>query len=139
MKSDKTPHQLIDFIKSYQKRTFWNLVKSYKHYYLGLWIIKLLFYIIFDKKKANKYYEKALLLYKNLQFAKKYFLVFSRLAIQSKEWLQSNKFQMEYADSLYPPLLNPQDLDYESIPTDLAWEMNLPLPKNYDFMYFSNG
>lgn len=58
MKSNKTPHQLIDFIKSYQKRTFWNLVKSYKHYYLGLWIIKLLFYIIFDNKESEQILRK---------------------------------------------------------------------------------
>lgn len=33
----------------------------------------------------------------------------------------------------------PQNIDYESISADLAWELNLPLPPNYDFMYFSNG
>lgn len=60
---------------------------------------------------------------------------------QSKAWIKSSEFKEKYLDAHhpYPPLLNPQNIDYESISADLAWELNLPLPPNYDFMYVTNG
>lgn len=39
----------------------------------------------------------------------------------------------------FPPLLNPKTLDYKTIPNTLAYHLNLPLPQNYNFIYFSNG
>ena len=30
-------------------------------------------------------------------------------------------------------------MDYDKISAKLAWELNLPLPPNYDFIFFSNG
>ncbi|EPO3698890.1 hypothetical protein ACT922_001684, partial [Campylobacter upsaliensis] len=53
-------------------------------------------------------------------------------------WLNSKEFKEKYEDinHPYPPLLNPDKLNdenyilnYEKIPANLAWEMNLPLPK----------
>ncbi|MCR2096035.1 hypothetical protein CUPS5007_09445, partial [Campylobacter upsaliensis] len=53
-------------------------------------------------------------------------------------WLNSKEFKETYEDKNhpYPPLLNPDKLNdenyilnYEKIPANLAWEMNLPLPK----------
>ncbi|ELD4954785.1 hypothetical protein QQI96_001627, partial [Campylobacter upsaliensis] len=52
-------------------------------------------------------------------------------------WLNSKEFKEKYEDinHPYPPLLNPDKLNdenyilnYEKIPANLAWEMNLPLP-----------
>ncbi|ECB9742912.1 DUF2972 domain-containing protein, partial [Campylobacter upsaliensis] len=63
-------------------------------------------------------------------------------------WLNSKEFKETYEDKNhpYPPLLNPDKLNdenyilnYEKIPANLAWEMNLPLPKGYKFIYLNNG
>ncbi|EFM2941704.1 DUF2972 domain-containing protein, partial [Campylobacter upsaliensis] len=59
-------------------------------------------------------------------------------------WLNSREFKEKYEDinHPYPPLLNPDKLNdenyilnYEKIPANLAWEMNLPLPRRYEFAY----
>ncbi|EPM5612930.1 DUF2972 domain-containing protein, partial [Campylobacter upsaliensis] len=58
-------------------------------------------------------------------------------------WLNSKEFKEKYEDinHPYPPLLNPDKLNdenyilnYEKIPANLAWEMNLPLPRRYGFV-----
>ncbi|EAK3671609.1 DUF2972 domain-containing protein, partial [Campylobacter upsaliensis] len=63
-------------------------------------------------------------------------------------WLNSKEFKEKYEDinHPYPPLLNPDKLNdenyilnYEKIPANLAWEMNLPLPRGYKFIYLNNG
>ncbi|EFS4222329.1 DUF2972 domain-containing protein, partial [Campylobacter upsaliensis] len=64
-------------------------------------------------------------------------------------WLNSREFKEKYEDinHPYPPLLNPDKLNdenyilnYEKIPANLAWEMNLPLPRRYEFvLMFSHG
>ena len=59
-------------------------------------------------------------------------------------WLNSKEFKEKYEDinHPYPPLLNPDKLNdenyilnYEKISANLAWEMNLPLPRRYEFAY----
>ncbi|EGK8071792.1 DUF2972 domain-containing protein, partial [Campylobacter upsaliensis] len=61
-------------------------------------------------------------------------------------WLNSKEFKEKYEDinHPYPPLLNPDKLNdenyilnYEKIPANLAWEMNLPLPRRYEFIHLS--
>ncbi|OEW07771.1 capsular biosynthesis protein, partial [Campylobacter sp. BCW_6871] len=61
-----------------------------------------------------------------------------------EEWLLSNDFNEKYKkeNHLYPSLLDPKKLNdekekinYKNIPAELAWEMNLPLPDNYEFVY----
>lgn len=74
-----------------------------------------------------------------MQIAKRQFKRIRKLAPQIKAWIESNEFKEKYANRPYPPLLNPQNIDYESIPADLAWELNLPLPPYYDLIYFNNG
>ncbi|WP_270977926.1 DUF2972 domain-containing protein, partial [Campylobacter upsaliensis] len=64
-------------------------------------------------------------------------------------WLNSKEFKERYEDinHPYPPLLNPDKLNdenyilnYEKIPAEKAWEMNLPLPRRYEFvLMFSHG
>ncbi|EQB3222690.1 DUF2972 domain-containing protein, partial [Campylobacter upsaliensis] len=58
-------------------------------------------------------------------------------------WLNSREFKEKYEDinHPYPPLLNPDKLNdenyilnYEKISANLAWEMNLPLPRRYEFL-----
>ncbi|EMV9609765.1 sugar transferase, partial [Campylobacter coli] len=46
----------------------------------------------------------------------------------------------------YPSLLDPKKLNdknekinYKNIPAELAWEMNLPLPRNYRFIFITGG
>ncbi|END5326070.1 DUF2972 domain-containing protein, partial [Campylobacter jejuni] len=65
-----------------------------------------------------------------------------------EEWLLSNDFNEKYKkeNHPYPSLLDPKKLNdekekinYKNIPAELAWEINLPLPDNYEFVYLSAG
>ncbi|HGK7352928.1 TPA: DUF2972 domain-containing protein, partial [Campylobacter jejuni] len=65
-----------------------------------------------------------------------------------EEWLLSNDFNEKYKkeNHPYPSLLDPKKLNdekekinYKNIPAELAWEMNLPLPDNYKFVFLSAG
>ncbi|MBZ7960495.1 sugar transferase, partial [Campylobacter sp. RM12397] len=60
-----------------------------------------------------------------------------------EEWLLSNDFNEKYKkeNHPYPSLLDPkklndekEEINYKSIPAELAWEMNLPLPDGYKFI-----
>ncbi|MBK1973997.1 capsular biosynthesis protein, partial [Campylobacter sp. TTU-622] len=61
-----------------------------------------------------------------------------------EEWLLSDDFNERYKkeNHPYPSLLDPKKLNdekekinYKNIPAELAWEMNLPLPDNYEFVF----
>ncbi|MFB1645258.1 DUF2972 domain-containing protein, partial [Campylobacter molothri] len=61
-----------------------------------------------------------------------------------EEWLLSNDFNEKYKkeNHPYPSLLDPkklndekEEINYKTIPAELAWEMNLPLPDNYEFVF----
>ncbi|ECO6945918.1 DUF2972 domain-containing protein, partial [Campylobacter jejuni] len=61
-----------------------------------------------------------------------------------EEWLLSNDFNEKYKkeNHPYPSLFDPKKLNdekekinYKNIPAELAWEMNLPLPDNYEFVF----
>ena len=132
---------LYKVLKPYSKLVFLNLIKSFKRYYLGIWLIKLPFYAIFSESKAQKWREKKAIRYTNFKNAKKQFFVFRKLIPQSKLWLDSPEFKAQYIDTNhpYPPLLNPASIDYESISAELAWELNLPLPPKYNMIFLSNG
>ncbi|MCV3549395.1 DUF2972 domain-containing protein [Campylobacter sp. CNRCH_2013_0671h] len=63
-------------------------------------------------------------------------------------WLSSKDFKEKYKQENhpYPSLLDPKKLNdqnekinYKNIPAELAWEMNLPLPDNYKFVFLSGG
>ncbi|OEW41321.1 capsular biosynthesis protein, partial [Campylobacter sp. BCW_6464] len=65
-----------------------------------------------------------------------------------EEWLLSNNFNEKYKkeNHPYPSLFDPKKLNdekekinYKNIPAELAWEMNLPLPDNYEFVFLSGG
>lgn len=59
-----------------------------------------------------------------------------------ESWLLSSEFHKRYKKEKhpYPSLINPKMADYKNISAQLAWEMNLPLPENYDFIYlYSHG
>ncbi|HFP7691887.1 TPA: hypothetical protein ACHD2Q_001805, partial [Campylobacter jejuni] len=60
-----------------------------------------------------------------------------------EEWLLSDDFKERYKKEKhpYPSLLDPkklndetEDINYNNIPAELAWEMNLPLPDRYKFV-----
>ncbi|HEE8992090.1 TPA: invasion protein, partial [Campylobacter jejuni] len=56
-------------------------------------------------------------------------------------WLNSNKFRDRYLSTKhpYPPLINPNFIEIDSSRhcAELAWDLNLPLPKHYKFIYIS--
>ncbi|MHB71410.1 hypothetical protein EBI20_09180, partial [Campylobacter jejuni] len=68
-----------------------------------------------------------------------------------QEWLLSDDFYQRYKkeNHPYPSLLDPkklndenEEINYNNIPAELAWEMNLPLPDRYKFVLVaphSNG
>ncbi|TWO26030.1 DUF2972 domain-containing protein [Campylobacter insulaenigrae] len=65
-----------------------------------------------------------------------------------KEWLISDDFYQKYKkeNHPYPSLLDPKKLNdeneqinYHNIPAELAWEMNLPLPNRYKFVFLFNS
>lgn len=134
----ESPYNLLG---QYRKKLFRHLIKTYKRYYFGTWIIKLPFYTIFSEFKAQKWREKRKERYESLLLSKRVFKYFKILTPKVKIWLDSSEFKTKYLDTKhpYPPLLNPNSIDYKSIPAELAWEMNLPLPPYYDFLYISSG
>ncbi|EAJ9404853.1 DUF2972 domain-containing protein, partial [Campylobacter jejuni] len=65
-----------------------------------------------------------------------------------EEWLLSDDFKERYKkeNHPYPSLLDPKKLNdenekinYHNIPAELAWDMNLPLPDKYKFVYLGFG
>lgn len=64
---------------------------------------------------------------------------FVRMLIDNKDlivsWVKSKEFKEKYANHPYPPLLNPNVINYQEIPTEFAWELNLPLPSFFDFLF----
>ena len=136
-----TSSEMKKYFKKQQMKSFFAIVKDYKRYYLGslLWLNA--FKILNNKAKMQKWQQKHKERYENLQLAIKKYKWTKNAILQSKIWLNSKEFKEKYLDTKhpYPPLLNPDSVDYEIIPAELAWEWNLPLPPNYEFMYFSNG
>lgn len=63
-----------------------------------------------------------------------------RLIPDMKVWVNSTTFKEKYiaTNYPYPPLLNPDQIPYQSISADLAWELNLPLPNNYGFTFLTS-
>lgn len=51
-------------------------------------------------------------------------------------WLSSDEFRQNYANKPYPPLVNPKKVEYKKGSAEVAWTLNLPLPKYYDFVIF---
>lgn len=125
-----------NFLRKFYLKSLFLLIKAYKRYYLGIWIIKLPFYkLIINKDKTQKWKQKKKERYETLQNALKVFEAYTKLGSQMKTWLNSKEFKEKYLDINYPypPLLNPDSIDYESISAELAWELNLPLPPKYKF------
>ncbi|MCX2716640.1 DUF2972 domain-containing protein [Helicobacter sp. MIT 21-1697] len=67
-------------------------------------------------------------------------------------WTESIEFKTKYLDTHhpYPPMLNPKrlnrdsnspypSLSYESISPKIAWDLNLPLPREYDSIWLYNS
>ncbi|EIA3751935.1 DUF2972 domain-containing protein, partial [Campylobacter jejuni] len=54
------------------------------------------------------------------------------------KWIQTKEFEENYSHFLYPPLLNPNNVDYCQISPEVSWELNLPLPPFYRFVYWGS-
>lgn len=60
------------------------------------------------------------------------------------QWLQSDKFNhvilphenITYKDLPYPPLIDPDIINYDTSDIKVCWTLNIPLPPFYDFMMF---
>ena len=132
------PKKLMKELKKHYWRAFLVLIKAYKRYYLGAWIIKLPFYrLTSNQHQFIKWQAKRDERLEFLHNALKTFKFLSTFDEESKKWLNSPEFKAKYLDTKhpYPPLLNPDSVDYKSIPAELAWDINLPLPRKYNMIY----
>lgn len=91
-------------------------------------------YIFLGKRKYIRKYIKHTKSYKSkflpIYFAFKHFK-------QAYSWICSSEFKKNYFDTKhpYPPLLNPATIDYAKISPNLAYALNLPLPRVYDCIF----
>ena len=53
-------------------------------------------------------------------------------------WLESDEFREKWASKAYPPLINPEKIDFEGANALHAWTLNIPFPKYYDFVVFGS-
>lgn len=44
-------------------------------------------------------------------------------------WITSLEFEVKYKNTKFPPLMKPSVIDYKQLPANIAWELNIPLPK----------
>ncbi|MWV67910.1 DUF2972 domain-containing protein [Helicobacter saguini] len=58
-----------------------------------------------------------------------------------ESFLDSKDFKEKYIDKNhpFPPLTNPDSINYEKLPPKIAWCLNIPLPNNYEFIFLTNG
>ena len=54
-------------------------------------------------------------------------------------WISSKEFEEKYLSKKhpYPPLLNPDRFNHHRFCAELAWEFNMPLPSNYQFIFLA--
>ncbi len=123
------------------------LIKAHKQRFSGGYL-RLNAYIKEAKNEYKKFKELSLLLEDlNLLdyftfstqalFSKKGFEFLNHHLKDIKIWLNSKEFKEKYLDTKHslPPLLNPDTIDYKAIEPELAWELNLPLPKGYKAIF----
>lgn len=129
-------------------KAFLTLLKHYKQFYLESRLKMCCYTLLNNAHKAQKYELRYKNRHKKICESKRafrqsvrHYRAFDKIKPQSKAWVESSEFKAKYLDTNhpYPPLLNPDSIDYDSIPAEFAWELNLPLPPNYDLIYFSNG
>lgn len=53
-------------------------------------------------------------------------------------WLESAEFRDKWANKPFPPLINPEKIDFEGANALHAWALNIPFPKYYDFVVFGS-
>lgn len=119
--------------KIYRKAYFKTLQHTKKYLLISLKLIFLM--LVVNKNKIAKYTQKKQELKELLFESIKYLKAFRYIYRQSLSWVKSQDFKNRYYTHPYPPLLNPQMLDYNPIPVRLAWELNLPLPPSYELIY----
>lgn len=113
-------------INSYFKAHF-RILKCATKYLINL-IKSLLF-------KTEKYKKRKQESYQNLLDSIIIARAFRQFYRQSLCFIKSKDFKMRYKNHPYPPLLNPSCIDYRDISAKLAWELNLPLPPTYSYIY----
>lgn len=110
-------------------------ILKYSAKYLLIFLKSNLLFLFINKNKLAKYKQRKIESYRYLLDYIRYIKEFTRIYRQSLSWIQSKDFISQYDTIPYPPLLNPQTLNYSYISARLAWDLNLPLPPNYDFIY----
>ncbi|TLD90509.1 DUF2972 domain-containing protein [Helicobacter sp. MIT 03-1614] len=111
-----------------------------------------MFYIIFVSHMPHKFHIYKILKRFHILTTHTPTLVFiSQHYEEIISWIESKEFKEQYVDKNhpYPPLLNPErlakdsknpysNLNYESIPAGTAWDLNVPLPPYYQFVYWGS-
>lgn len=119
-------------------KIFYSIAQCCKNYCYAI-IKRCAYTLTFHTAKIHKYDKRAKECYENLQLAITKLRAYKALYPQCKAWVDSSEFKQKYANSPYPPLLNPDSIDYKSISAELAWNLNLPLPPNYEYIYITSG
>ena len=68
-------------------------------------------------------------------------VIFSNYKEAIERWLNSAEFSMGGGgkfSKLYPPLLNPAQINYANSDPVLCWILNIPLPNTFDFIVFGS-
>ncbi|MWV67990.1 DUF2972 domain-containing protein [Helicobacter saguini] len=58
-----------------------------------------------------------------------------------ESFLNSSDFKTDFIDKNhpYPPLIKPDSINYDRLPPQIAWLLNIPLPSNYELVLLTNG
>lgn len=117
-----------------------NVIKTYRKHISSLIQIKIAT-LSKNEEKISKWQNTPTERLKNFNIALELLKECAKLYPHIKYWTNSKEFKERYLNTnyLYPPLLNPDSIDYKSISAELAWELNLPLPPNYDYIYLTSG
>lgn len=125
-----------------------SVLKRFRQFYFSRPYFKfVLFYLIGKKKKAfhiqnvviQNCQEPLNISLKNLKHSYALYSNLKNLIPQIKNWIHSKEFQEEYIQNHhpFPPFLNPKQIHYDFIFPEVAWDLNLPLPDNYQFIFLS--
>ena len=123
-----------------------NVLKRYRPYFLSRTRLKIIIFTLLGKtektiqlktyisKTCDEHLKYAICEFKN---SCQSFLYFIKIYKQCQAWLNSTEFKEKYNKHPFPPYLNPKTLDYSKTNPYLAWDLNLPLPNNYKFIFLS--
>lgn len=136
-------------LKQYRQQILKNafeVAKRFRQFYLSRPYFKSILFNLIGKKERALILKNQVVLncapvlhlkINHLKHSYALYLNFKQFYSKSLEWLNSKEFNENYKNHPFAPLLNPVNVPYQKIMPQLAWDLNLPLPENYDFIFLS--